>query len=80
MNNKYTINLNNLIHLKDFHSEISKNISSEVDAIYEKQIIDAKSLLGLLSISVHNIEVKIHSDDTRELETFKQICERYEVK
>ena len=47
-------------------------ISSDVDARYKKQVVDAKSLMGLMMISVNDITVSINSDDEKELETFRQ--------
>lgn len=79
MKNKYLISLNNINNLRQFQSDILYKIKSDVDAIFERQTIDAKSLLGLISISVHNITVLIHSEDTKELETFEHICRKYEV-
>ena len=80
MRNKYIINLNNINNLRQFNTDILYKISSPVDARYENQVVDAKSLLGLISLSSHNIKVVIFSDNKEELETFKEICERYEVK
>ena len=66
--------------MKAFVNEMTYHIKSDVDAIYERQVIDAKSILGLTSLASHPIAVVIHSDDLSEIAYFKSVCERYEVK
>lgn len=80
INKEFIINLNKIEDLKEFVNEITYHIKSDVDAIYERQVIDAKSILGLTSLAIHPIKVKIHSDDLSEITYFKSVCERYEVK
>ena len=71
MKKEFIINLNDIIDLKNFIHEMTYHISSNVDA---------KSLLGLISISTHPIRAIIHSNDLSEIAYFKNVCERYEVK
>lgn len=66
--------------MKEFVNEMTYHIKSDVDAIYDRQVIDAKSILGLMSLSCHPIKVLIHSDDLSEIAYFKSVCEKYEVK
>ena len=80
MKQEYIVNLNDINNLRKFTTDMLYKIESHVDAIYERQVVDAKSLLGLASLSSHNIRIVINSDDEKELETFRRICERYEVK
>ena len=80
MKREYEINLNNINDLKNFIHEMTYHIASDVDAIYDRQVMDAKSLLGLISISTHPIKVIIHSDDLSEIAYFKSVCEKYEVR
>lgn len=80
MKDRYIINLNNIDDLQNFLHEITYHISSDVDAVFERQVLDAKSINGLLSISYHPITAIIHTVDENELAKFKEICERYEVK
>ena len=49
-------------------------------AKYKNQIVDAKSLMGLISLSSHNIKVIINSDDEEELKIFNNICKPFIVK
>lgn len=83
MKKEYIINLNNLNNLRQFNGDIIYGIESDVnamDSVYRTQIIDAKSMMGLMMISAHDIIVSINSSDEKELETFRKICEKYEVK
>ena len=77
---EFVINLNEIDDLKAFVNEMTYHIKSDVDAIYERQVIDAKSILGLTSLASHPIKVLIHSDDLSEIAYFESVCERYEVK
>ena len=77
---EFFINLNEIEDLKAFVNEMTYHIKSDVDAIYERQVIDAKSILGLTSLASHPIKVVIHSDDLSEIAYFKSVCERYDVK
>lgn len=80
MKKEYIINLNDLTNLRQFTTDALYKISSHIDAIFERQVVDAKSILGLASLSGHNIKVVIYSDNEEELKTFMKICEKYEVK
>lgn len=77
MKKEFIINLNKIDDLKNFVHEMTYRLTSDVDAIFERQVVDAKSIQGVLSLSSHPITAKIHSDDENELEKFKEICERY---
>lgn len=79
MKKEFIIKLNMIEDLKNFVHEMSYHIAGEVDAIYERQIVDAKSILGMISLGSNPIRVVIHSNDISEIEYFKTVCERYEV-
>ena len=77
MRKEFTLNLDSLTDLEEcVHLLISK-ISAEVDGCYEHQIVDAKSFMGMVSISTHPVTVRINSDDEKEVELFNGICARY---
>lgn len=76
----FTVDLRNIDDTESFVKEISEKIMSDVDAFYEKQIVDAKSLLGVVMITSRPIEVEIISDDEEEIKVFEEICKKYEVK
>lgn len=50
MNKEYVLNLDSLTDLNNFVIDISSNIPCDVDAKYGRQIVDAKSYLGLVEI------------------------------
>lgn len=78
MKNEYVLNLDSITNLTQFVLEIS-SIPCDIDAIYERQIVDAKSYLGLIAISSHPIKVIINTDDEKYLQTFSTICKKYEI-
>ena len=76
----FTVDLHDIDNVESFVKEISEKIRSDVDAIYERQVVDAKSLLGVVMITSRPIEVEIISDDEEEIKVFEEICKKYEVK
>ena len=77
---KYLVDLRDLETLNEFWMKINK-LESHIDVVYQNQIADAKSVMGLIAIaSVHIVEVVIHYISLHELIEFKNICEKYEVK
>lgn len=74
------MDLHDIDNTEGFVKEISEKIRSDVDAIYERQVVDAKSLLGVVMITSRPIEVEIISDDEEEIKVFEEICKKYEVK
>ena len=77
---RFTVDLHDIDNTESFVKEISEKIRSDVDAIYERQVVDAKSLLGVVMITSRPIEVEIISDDEEEIKVFEEICKKYEVK
>lgn len=80
MKKRFTVDLHDIDNTESFVKEISEKIRSDVDAIYERQVVDAKSLLGVVMITSRLIEVEIISDDEEEIKVFEEICKKYEVK
>lgn len=79
MKKNYTLNLDSLTDLTNFCTEISQKISSDVDASYGRQLVDAKSYLGLVTISTHPVNICINSADESEVSLFNEICEKYQI-
>lgn len=79
MKTKFVLNLDSISDLNNFVKEISSEIESDVDAVYERQIVDAKSFLGLVTISIHPITVVLNSESEREIRLFSDICMKYEL-
>ena len=80
MKKEFLLNLDSLTDLTAFVKEVSNDIPCDVNATYERQIVDAKSYLGLVSISTHPVKVNANKDDIHLLEKFARICTKYEVK
>ena len=80
MKKRFAVDLHDIDNTESFVKEISEKIRSDVDAIYERQVVDAKSLLGVVMITSRLIEVEIISDDEEEIKVFEEICKKYEVK
>lgn len=77
MSKEHIVNLDNISLLKEFINEVTYHIKSDVDAIYDRQVVDAKSLLGVMSIAINPLRVVIHSDDLSEVAYFAHICEKF---
>lgn len=76
----YNINLNLIEDVKAFASDINKEIKSKVLIKNDMYVLNAKSLLGILSLDLSEpIEVSILSEDINELKRFKEIIRKYEV-
>ena len=80
MKKRFTVDLHDIDNTESFVKEISEKIRSDVDAIYGRLVVDAKSLLGVVMITSRLIEVEIISDDEEEIKVFEEICKKYEVK
>lgn len=75
----YLINLSNINDLQNFVNNLNNMVISDVDAMVGRYTIDAKSVLGMMSICNKNITVGIHSCTEHDFNEFKKICEKYEV-
>lgn len=74
---EYTLNLDSLTDLEEFVHELISQIKSDVDGCWQHQIVDAKSFMGMVSISTHPVTVRLNSDDKEEVRIFNDICTRY---
>lgn len=69
--------LNTIDKVKKFVNEII-SIDSDVDLLYGRYTLDAKSLMAIFSISLNNkLKLVIHSDDEDEIRRFNEIAEEY---
>ena len=79
MKKNFIVNLDSLTDLSNFVTELTTKISSDVDGIYQRQVVDAKSYLGLVSISIHPVNIVINTDDEDEIALFNEICKKYKT-
>lgn len=57
----YLINLSNINDLQNFVNNLNNMVIADVDAMIGRYVVDAKSVLGMMSICNRNIRVGIHS-------------------
>lgn len=79
MNKEYVLNLDSLTDLNNFVIEISSQIPCDVDAKYGRQVVDAKSYLGLVTISIHPVTVVINTDNEDYIKRFNEIGSKYKI-
>ena len=69
--------LNTIDRVKKFVNEII-SIDSDVDLIYGRYTLDAKSIMAIFSISLNNkLKLVIHSNDEEEIRRFNEIAEEF---
>ena len=71
--NTCAIKLNTIDKVKDFVSRVS-TFECDVDVLYRRYILDAKSIMALLSADLTEpLKVVIHTDDYDELKRFFEV-------
>lgn len=74
----YTIKFTTIDQVQQFIDRVRK-ISCDVDACHGHYIVDAKSVLGILSLSLgREIELNIHSNDLDDHKLLKEICDDFQ--
>ena len=75
--NTCIIKLNSIEKVKDFVNQVS-TFECDVDVLYRRYILDAKSIMALLSADLTEpLKVLIHTDDYDELKRFFEIMEDF---
>lgn len=73
------INLNKIEDLKDFVNDI-RDLPWDIDCFRDHYIVDAKSLLGLMSLSLAEpVTVRINTEDEEAIKQFEEICLKYKA-
>ena len=71
------IKLNEIEVLKQFVRDI-RSLDCDVDVVRGKYVVDAKSILGLLSLSLSEpVTARINTDDEELIKQFEEICTKY---
>ena len=71
------VNLNDVETAKRFVDDMRK-IECDVDLVKGHYIIDAKSIMGVFSISLDQpVTARIHSDDEETIKLFEELCTKY---
>lgn len=63
------IRINNPIKLVCF----CDSYEEDIDIIYNKSVIDAKSILGVEMFAGYDVEIYMHTDDERKREEFERM-------
>ena len=75
--NTCVIKLNSLEKVKHFVDEAT-TFECDVDVLYRRYILDAKSIMALLSADLTEpLKVMIHTDDYDELKLFNEFMEDF---
>ena len=75
--NTCVIKLNSLEKVKRFVNEVT-TFDCDVDVLYRRYILDAKSIMTLLSADLtESLKVMIHTDDYDELKRFFEMMEDF---
>lgn len=77
MKTKLTIDLSNLEKVKRFTNVIT-TFESDIDILRGRYVLDAKSIMGLFTISLlEPVDIEIHSDDEDEIVRFNEIMNEF---
>lgn len=80
MNRMERVLLNDMTKLALFVRQVS-GICADVDVIKGRYVIDAKSIMGLLSLDLSTpMYLQLHTDDASDVEKFNNIIAEYGVK
>lgn len=75
--NTCVIHLNTIEKVKRFVNDVT-TFDCDVDVLYRRYILDAKSIMALLSADLTEpLKVVIHTDDYEELKRFYEMMEEF---
>lgn len=76
---KVTVNLNAIDSLKYFVNDVSK-FDADFDAVRERYVIDAKSIMGMMSLDLSkSVDIVVHpkTDDENEITKILEVLNKY---
>lgn len=74
-----TIKLNEITKIKQFVNEVTL-IPCNVDLQRDHYIVDAKSIMGIMSLDISKpVKAILHSDDLEDIKLFESIIEKYKA-
>ena len=75
--NSCVVLLNTLEKVKNFVAQMS-TFDCDIDILYRRYILDAKSIMSILSVDlIQPLKVVIHSDDYEDLKRFFEMMEDF---
>lgn len=77
--NKYLVNLNEVMKLKDFVAKVTKfDFDIDAKATNRDAIYDAKSIMALFALDLsRDIEIIPHTNDVDKLKNFEETIREY---
>lgn len=79
MSKEFKVGFENAQEVSEFCAKIKKYIPGDVDAKSGRYVVNAKSILGLLSISIDEMSISMDVYTTEEIDALARICEEYKV-
>lgn len=79
MSKEFKVGFENAQEVSEFCAKIKKYIPVDVDAKSGRYVVNAKSILGLLSISIDEMSISMDVYTTEEIDALARICEEYKV-
>ena len=77
MQNRFTIKINTIKRVYNFVEDMN-TFDSDVDAIRGRYVLDAKSILGVMSVNLlQPLDVQINTSDMNELTRFNKVIKKY---
>lgn len=75
------IKIETIEKVKDFVKEISRvEVSADISNFGRRYVVDAKSILGILSLDISNVMVLTIYDDEKNAGKYEKIFEKFGVK
>lgn len=80
MKNEFYVIINTIDRIKEFVKIVGK-IECDIDIIYGRYIIDARSIMGIFSLDLSKeLMLRIHSTDERECDEIKAKLDSFLVR
>ena len=77
MKNSFTIKINTIKRIYNFVDDMN-TFESDIDAMRGRYVLDAKSILGLMSVDLLKpLDVRINTSDENELIRFNEVIKKY---
>jgi hypothetical protein len=79
LSKEFKVGFESAQEVSEFCAKVKKYVSGDVDAKSGRYVVNAKSILGLLSISIDEMLISMDVYTTEEIDTLERICEEYKV-
>ena len=79
MSKEFKVRFENAQEVSEFCAKIKKYIPGDVDAKSGRYVVNAKSILGLLSISIDKMWISMDEYTASEIDDLERICDEYKV-